>query len=199
MKFVRNFRWLAVSGLALLVGTGCPRQAVPDAKPAAAEALRAEDFYPLVVGNAWTYEDSAGSGTNARRTVRIVREEGGVFYDDQRGALRFDAAGLRDGERYLLKEPLVKGTTWSAVVGVLSTERYEIVEAGRPCSVPAGTFGACVVVRGTNRITADDSMTIEWTYAQGVGIVALRTVLQRGEGPAHTQVDAKLVSFELAK
>lgn len=184
-----------------LVLAGCPRAAKPDEAPktptSGGEMLRARDFYPLAVGNSWTYEDVSAAGSTTR-TVTIVREEGGVFYDSQNGALRFDAIGLRDRDRYLLKEPLLPGATWHSVVSVQSTERYEIVEAGRPCEVPAGTFANCVRVRATiQRAGPGFDYVAEWTYAQGIGIVEFSTTTVRQGGPRRRQLEARLVSFHL--
>lgn len=184
--------------LALLCAlAACHRAAKPDEKAAgAAPALRARDFYPLAVGHEWTYEVEGG-GVKARKTVTIVREDRGFFVDSAGGALRFDAAGLRDPDRYLLLEPLEVGHKWSSIQGVRSTERYEIIEAGRPCATEAGTFGRCLRVRASNALDLKRTLVNETTYAEGVGLVELRSLKQEN-GAQELQFTVRLVGYRLA-
>jgi len=178
----------------------CVTPAVTPAAPAATTAspaeppLRARDLYPLAVGHAWTYESVSG-GVSEQVTVRVLRESGGYFVDSNGGALRHDATGLRDPNRYLLREPLVAGTKWTSVQSLQSSESYEVVEADRPCTVPAGTFARCVRVRGATRLDEKRSLVSTWTYAEGVGLVELRTSLESAGQPPKPQVEARLVKF----
>ena len=182
--------------LAWAFGTGC--RTAPEPKPApAAPSLRVEDFFPLRVGNRWTYEVRA-PGQVGRQTVELLREEGGWFHDSLGGRLKLDAWGLRDPDRYLLRAPLEEGQTWSNVESVQSIERHEVREAGRPCSAKAGTWARCVVVRSTNAVTPTRTFVLESTYAEGVGLVSQRT-LQEEKGKAPVVVlQRELLAFEPA-
>lgn len=159
--------------------------------------LRASDFYPLAVGNRWIYEEGGG-GRLRQRTIEIREEREGYFVDDAGGALRHDEHGLRDPDRYLLRSPVEKGVKWHAVLSLDVTEYYEVIEAGRSCSVPAGTFARCVRVRGSQRIDERRVLATEWTYAEGVGLVSIRTVVEAGDVAPVVQFAAQLLSFELA-
>src|SRR5262249_37898144 len=50
------------------------------------KSLPAAAFYPLAVGNRWVYQANF-LGEKAERTVQIVKEEDGFFFDNQGGAL----------------------------------------------------------------------------------------------------------------
>jgi len=188
---------------AALAAGACHRAAGPAPAPIGApEPLLARDFYPLAAGNRWEWEvrepgPPSGWSTprTSQRTVETVGEEDGFWRDTAGGMLRADAWGLRDRDRYLLRDPVVAGTKWTNVVSLQSTERYEILEAGRPCTVRAGTFGRCVVVRGTNRIDPRRTMSTEWTFAQGIGLVRVQTALESAQGVSAPQMEMELLSF----
>lgn len=173
----------------------------PDAgKPAPAAAAAAPaDYFPLAVGNRWTFLDrSPQQPAPVRRTVRIVRrDEAGFFVDDQRGALRADGDCLRDRARRLLCAPLAVGNRWASVVSASATERYEIAGVGEVATVPAGTFRGCVRVRSQLRAGGVEQIA-ELTYAPGVGPVRLETFAVVG-GEARPQVSGVLESYELVR
>lgn len=187
-------RLLAALALAF---AACATAPVAPPPATVTEALRARDFYPLRVGHKWTYEVRAG-GQVATRSIEILKEDGGFYRDSGGGSLKGDARGLRDPDRYLLMDPVEKGHKWSSVLSVQSTERYEIIDAGRPCEVPAGLFARCVTVRGTNAIDANRQLVNEVTYAEGVGLVEMHTFARTGSEPPKEQVSMRLVSFKLA-
>ena len=148
------------------------------------------------VGNQWTYEIKA-DGQSVLRNIEIVSEQDGFFLDNKSGRLAQDSKGLRDGDRYLIENPVEKGHTWFSVVSVQSSEQFEVTEAGHPCSVQAGTFGRCIIVRATTSIDPARSVAIESTYAEGVGLVALHTE-QIDHGQATPRLEMELVTYKLA-
>lgn len=185
--------------LVATVGTACHRAVNPDpVNTKAADSLRVRDFYPLAVGNRWTYETRLGNRTETQ-TVEIVAEEHGFHRDTAGGLLRVDSEGLRDPQRYLLRTPLEPGNSWSVVLAPGVSENYEIVDAGSSCSVPAGTFARCVTVRGQNRVDGSRQLVSEWTYAEGIGLVSLHTRIEKGERNVVPQVEMRLVSFDRAQ
>lgn len=188
-------RWAVV--VLVLLG-GCAGQKTRPDGAQGADGLSA--YYPLAVGNRWTYEEGA---TGARRNVVIEREQEGVFFDNQGGQLAWDGYGLRDQRRYLLRAPLETGKGWSSVASVSAIERYRVVEAGAACETKAGRFERCVVVEGSMRVDPKSALVVQWTFAQGVGIVRLRTFRETadGSGAAPTralQTEAQLVEYALA-
>ncbi len=140
-------------------------------------------FLPLAIGNQWTYGTSFRQQQQPELTVRIVREQDGLFVDDRPtpGRMRFDGVGIRDANtRYLLKGPLKQGTKWMSVADVRTVERYEIESVGVKIRVPAGVFSDCVTVKMEVRMTNSRSMVNRMTFAPHVGIVEIRTALQDG-------------------
>src|SRR5512145_2653252 len=106
---------------------GAPRSPAPAGRAAAAPG----DYFPLAVGNEWVYRDESPALPPDRRgslrTVKILeRTRDGYFRDTERGELRADRDCLHDRSRRLLCGPIERGTSWSSVVSVSSTERYEI-------------------------------------------------------------------------
>lgn len=168
--------------------------AVADAVKAPAGA--AAKFYPLAVGNSWTYKGRL-LGQPAQNRVTVTKKEGAVFFDDKGGQMMNDADGLRDRKRYLLKDPLRRGASWMSVASVSSVERFEIIDTGRSVKVEAGVFDGCIVVRGKNRIDPSKEFVTEWTYAPGVGLVRIQTFLLK-EGKEYVpQGQFELSAFEL--
>ena len=177
----------------------------PPAKAAAAKAgdqlPGPADYFPLAVGNEWVYLDRSPSlpatGPGARRTVRILeRTADGFFKDSERGELRADGTCLRDRVRRLLCLPFSQGATWSSVVSVSSTERYEIAAVDETVETPAGRFDRCLRVRAHNRATADTDHVLEITYAPRVGPVRIETFVVVG-GRVTPQVKALLESYRV--
>jgi hypothetical protein len=181
---------------AAALAAGCARApAVParDASPA--------DYFPLAVGNTWTYLDQSptlpAGGTAAARTVRILeRTPDGFYRDSERGELRAGPDCVRDRVRQLLCAPLEVGNRWTSTVSVASTERYEIAAVGETVVTPAGTFAGCVRVRAHNRAPGGADHVLEMTYAPGIGPVRIETFAVV-DGKAAPQIRAVLGSYQL--
>lgn len=166
----------------LMVVAGCAHVETVDTKKAVASA-RLEEYYPLSVGNCWTYATSFQKQAQPDLKVCIVKEEDGFFLDNRPvpSRLRFDAAGLRDGKvRYLLKAPLEEGQKWMSVADVRTVEHFQIEAVGKKVKVPAGVYKDCVVVRMEVRISESNSMINRMTFAPGIGIVEIRASLKKG-------------------
>jgi hypothetical protein len=168
-------------GLSLLVagGAGCAHApAAPGAaRPAGPGPGR---YFPLAVGNEWTWEDQSpqlpAERRGALRVVRIQERSADGFYrDNERGELKAGADCVRDRQRQLLCAPLVVGTSWKSVLSVSSTEKYEITAVGETVTTPAGSFRDCVRVRAVNHAAAGTDLVNEITYAPGVGPVRIET------------------------
>ncbi|MCE9670362.1 hypothetical protein LY474_21410 [Myxococcus stipitatus] len=177
----------------LLVGSGCARRVEAEPQAQAARGAVA-DYYPLSVGNQWTYR--VNGRDDKRVTVEILKQEEGYFHDNQGGQLAVDAYGLRDPKRYLLRGPLEQGHAWTNVVSVSSTERYQIVRAGSACDVPAGTFPSCIQVEARNRVDAQATLVNTFTFAAGVGMVRLETVVETG-GKRIPQTRLELTGYQV--
>ncbi len=89
------------------------------------------DYYPLAVGNRWTYQTSF-LGEKRTQEVEVLKQVEGYFEDSQGGQLTVDAFGVRDQKRYLLRAPLEPGRTWTNVVSVSSVEHYKVMAVWVP-------------------------------------------------------------------
>jgi hypothetical protein len=189
---MRPLTLLAAAALA----AGCASAPLP-----AAHATSPADFFPLAVGNTWTYLDQSPtlppSGVAARRTVRILERTADGFYrDSERGELRAGSDCLRDRTRQLLCAPLEVGNRWISTVSLTSTERYEIAGVGETVTTPAGTFKGCVRVRAHNKAQGGMDHVLEMTYAPGVGPVRIETYALL-DGKATPQVRAVLSAYQV--
>ena len=179
---------------ALLLAPACIHRVDPDEirlgrKPA-------EAYYPLAVGNRWTYRARL-LGEERVQEVRILRREGGYFVDSAGGKLVSDPWGVRDDKRYLLKNPVETGGGWTNVVSVSSVERYQVVSTGGGCEVPAGAFPDCIQVEGRNPVDGTTTLVNELTFAAGVGLVRIRVEAERKDGRRIPQTLVELASYEL--
>ena len=132
------------------------------------------EYAPMAVGSSWTY-DTRYPGQQGEMTVSITGEKDGYLVDDKNGAYRITAEGLRDRERYLIKNPLVIGTQWKTVVGPSAIEHAQITSVGTPCASAMGSFDDCLVVHAWIRKDEQMTLHIEWTWGKGVGLVKLET------------------------
>ncbi len=184
-------RFTLVMGAVAWAGAACTKrvESVEEARPL-------EEYYPLAIGNRWTYE-ATFLGEKSEQVIEIVKvDEEGFFADSAGNQLRFDAFGLRDPKRYLLRAPLEQGQTWNSVVSVSSMERYQVAAVGAPCPVPAGDFKGCVKVEGRNRVDQKNTMIIEWTFAPKVGLVRIDTTLE-SEGKRIPQTKLLLKAYSV--
>lgn len=193
MKFSTVAHGLGALAAALVIN-GCAKRVDAGGASAPASSDSVASYYPLAVGNRWTY--LVNGREDKPVDVEILHEADGYFVDSQGGQLRADAFGVRDPKRYLLRGPLEAGVSWTNVVSVSSTERYQIVQAGVPCEAPAGTFQNCVRVEARNRVDQGTTLIGAWTYAPGVGMVRMEMVAER-EGRRIPQTWLELKSYRV--
>jgi len=184
----------------LAAACACACAGAPARPPPAAPSAPG-DYFPLAVGNEWVYRDESPAlppaRRGAKRIVRILeRTSDGYYRDSERGELRADRDCLHDRSRRLLCGPIAPGTSWSSVVSVSSTERYEIAAVGETVSTPAGRFDGCVRVRAHNRAERGTDHVLEITYAPRVGPVKIETFALVG-AEATPQVRAVLEKYRV--
>jgi hypothetical protein len=176
-------RLLVVAVSCLALHAGCATAPIGPSGP------RAADFSNAAVGHSWSYKLSPGP--DEPQAVRIVsRDDRGFYVDDRGGRLAPRSDGLFDGDRFLLKEPVVAGATWIAlqkgprpdVPGV--TEQYRIVATDLQVTVPAGTFDGCVEVEGATPTRDPETgrpatILMRWVWARQVGMIRLQQLVKR--------------------
>jgi hypothetical protein len=183
---------LALAAVALVACKGAQPKASTESAASGSEASAAGAdpaiYYPLAVGNSWTYQVTDPSGVH-EDTIRIVGRDGPWFIDDHRGRIRVDPEGVRDGDRYLLHAPLRASARWSAVDNLV-VQRFEITAMDAKVDTKAGGFSGCVIVRNEQPLPKNQGKLVtEWTYAPKVGLVELLT---RTEGPSGNQDQVRL-------
>jgi hypothetical protein len=182
-----------VRKLVLIALLLCSCRSGPQPGPATGED--ATRYYPLAVGNSWTY---LVRGTGKQETVSIVGRDGAWFLDDHRGRLRYEKDGVRDADRYLLRTPLSAGAKWSAVENLV-VQRFEVVSMDANAVTQAGTFTRCAVVRNEQPLGKRGKFVTEWTYAKDVGLVQLVTSTVDAQGREQEQTRLQLVAYRLAR
>jgi hypothetical protein len=178
--------------LCLLAACKSGPQAV-DAKSSA--PVEAKAYYPLAVGNSWTYE-LRGFGQTRRETVQIVGSDGPWFLDDHKGRLRYEPDGVRDSDRYLLRTPVNVGSKWTAVDNLV-VQKFEIVATDANEVTLAGTFTGCAVVRNEQPLQKQGRFVTDWTYCPRVGLTELVTRMLDSGGKSHEQTRMQLVALKV--
>ena len=172
-------------------------KSAPQAKPELEAGTDARTFYPLAVGNTWTYELSGAGDSGRRETIRIVGRDGAWFLDDHRGRFRYESDGVRDADRYLLRTPVKAGAEWKSVEQLV-VQKFELVSTDASVVTQAGTFTGCAVVRNEQPLEKKGGKFVtEWTYAPNVGLVQLRTATLAANGSEQPQTKLVLVAFRL--
>ncbi len=178
--------WSLLLCVACATPSGPVRPTTPKAPPAA-------DFYPLTLGTAWSYEVNL-LGEKRVIEVKLLKQVAGGVEDSTGAQLTVDPLGVRDQRRYLLRNPVEVGTRWTNVVSVSAVERYEIIAVDQPCDAPAGRWTGCVVVQGESRVEEGKTLVNEMTFAPGVGLVQVATVLDN-HGNHVPQSTLRLLSY----
>jgi len=168
----------------------CACKTAPATRSAADDAA---SYYPLAVGNSWTY---AQSGAEKRETIQIIGRDGPWFIDDHRGRLRYESDGVRDSDRYLLRTPLSAGARWSAVENLV-VQRFEVVSLDASLVTQAGTFTRCAVIRNEQPLKQGGKFVTEWTYAPKVGLAQIATSTIDAKGRQQEQTRLLLVAYHL--
>src|SRR6266852_1982559 len=169
----------------LLALASCKAAETRDEPPAPSGADPAI-YYPLALGNSWTYEYTPGA---RRETIQIVGRDGPWFVDDHRGRVRADAEGVRDADQYLLHAPLTPGAHWTAVQNLV-VQHFTVAAVDATVKTRAGAFSKCVVVRNESPLPQGAGKFVtEWTYAPHVGLVQVRTQTVSSRG---TQEQSRL-------
>jgi hypothetical protein len=169
--------------------------AAPSA-PVVSAATNPARYFPLAVGNHWTYRATDGDAS-AVEDVRIQGVHDGQYSDSRGRLLWVTSDGLRDQSRVILRAPVEVGRSWSVVLGPDSVEHWRIDSVGQPCTAPAGHFQDCVEVESRISPATGVELVNRITFAAGVGMVRIRTTLVRN-GVETPQTELLLTAFEVA-
>ncbi|MGO9829231.1 MAG: hypothetical protein ACLPJH_03755 [Myxococcaceae bacterium] len=179
--------WLGAGLLA------CAHPVAPEAPPPSPTG--AARYFPLAVGNRWSYRATPGS--NAVEVVEIRGVHDGQYSDNKGRLLWVSPDGLRDQSRVILRSPVETGRSWTVVLGPDSVEHWHIQSVGTPCTAPAGSFPDCVEVESRISPAPGVELRNRITFAAGVGVVSIRTTLVRN-GVETPQTELVLTAYEVA-
>jgi hypothetical protein len=175
-----NRRRIAIATLAAGLFVSCAHVAANSNASGPSGPNDAAAYYPLKIGQQWNYEAQL-LGEKHDLVVQITKEQDGYYVDSQGGQIQATSLGIRDRERYLIKNPVQEGQTWGNILSPDSQERYRIESAGAPCEVPAGHFQPCIVVVGRTLVgVQQDALVNRMTFARGIGLVRSEVLLERG-------------------
>jgi hypothetical protein len=184
--------------LVLLLAVGCAHSQASSSAAKKSGAAEVAQYYPLAVGNTWSYEVQLLGAPPEKHDISITKEEKGRFTDSTGNVLLIDSYGIRDEKRYLLRTPLEVGTKWNNVVSVSSYEQYAIVEAGQDCEAPAGKFQNCIVVESRNKGDGERVLVNALTFAPKVGLIRVATTLEH-DGKRIPQARLELTGFQVGQ
>ena len=183
----------AARALPVLLLFACKTAAPAPDTPAAQGGLDPAAYYPLAVGNSWTYQQR---GSARREKIQIVGRDGPWFFDDHRGRLRYESDGVRDADRYLLRAPLTAGAHWNSVDNMV-VQRFEVRSVDATAVTEAGTFTHCALIRNEQLMPKKSLFVTEWTYAPKVGLVQVVTSTVAANGHETEQTRLQLVAYRV--
>ncbi|MFO0614386.1 MAG: hypothetical protein U0414_17495 [Polyangiaceae bacterium] len=176
---------IRVSLLALCVA-GCGADpgssaSVPTGAPTSSTAVSSgsplERYFPLVDGHLYSYDvdtlsDHPSTGALSASVSRTGPTTGTFRIGSTTRQIQYEPDGVAatepSGDRaYLLKAPLVEGTSWLGARG----GQIRIVNAHATVAVGAGTFVECVVTE--EKRGGDFPKDVTSTYCPDVGLVEL--------------------------
>lgn len=201
---MKNFLAL---GCAVLLGCATPRAVLQPPPP----QDRATAYYPLKVGNRWTYDEvsmgkvhntwqstvaSQGSPTQFVMEVAPVTAQSSAQRRPARHTLEVRPRGIFDGVRYVLEDPVSQGKKWMSILDVKTAEKFEVVSTHASAAVPAGRFVDCALITNTIAEPGEVSQVTQVTFCRDVGMVEnLIRILKPGKKEIVVS-HLRLLSFE---
>lgn len=157
----------------------------PEAPPRPAPAFDVERLFPSALGTAWSYDVTVGEGPLSLVVARVVQREGDRVAISVSGSepnqyqLRDDGVFSIDTGTYVLRFPLVVGSTWPSRGG----GRAGIARVDAVVETGAGRFEGCAVVREAR---PSPEAEIETSYCPGVGVARIEVRMRLDEGELRT-------------
>ena len=163
---------------------------------------RVTDYYPLKVGNAWTFITTDLTTETTRENVELIikRDKTTYFFDHGEQFINMNGRVLVNRNGYVfLKTPLEIGAQWKEI-GASAT--IKITNKGKRYIVPAGQFDQTLEVTWWfERVDEKDKTLIYkditiYRFAKGVGPVYYYYEVIRPDGEKVPVFKSELVKFE---
>ncbi|MFO7736597.1 MAG: hypothetical protein R6W70_10365 [bacterium] len=133
-------------------------------------------YFPLSVGNSWTYSVNY-LGESGKMKVVIEKEENGWFVDNRGHRMKADKRGIRDKDRYLLRFPL-HNQRWVSILSPSQKEVSTVTEIDKSVTVPAGNFPDTVVTMTEIEVEKGKTLYFFRYFAAQVGIIKIVSMLE---------------------
>jgi hypothetical protein len=186
--------------MAMLLAAGCASRAplpVPPTPEKAPESPVAR-FFPIADGRIWAYdqvdEEGGSTGVFVTRAKKVSESRFSLATGNRTRVVDFRPDGIASSDSgiYLLKAPLVAGSTWGGERGGV----VRIAATDRAVQVPAGSFVGCIeTVEELAEPTGGPNplRRITTQFCPDVGIASLRVEVWEKE--KHLAERATLRSF----
>lgn len=174
-------------------------------------AAKATDYYPLTVGNTWTYEVVVEGGGVRRVTETIHRRqyEKYFFNDGEILLISSDRSLVNKNGTVILENIFRPGYQW-----IESDMRFEFTAIGKPVTVPAGVFDDTLEVTWTSMFPGHETITPQTrptmqpgpnprvfiyrtTYARGVGKIKEELTTIQPDGTKTVEFVSVLTYYKL--
>ena len=152
--------------------------------------MPSSDYYPLAVGNTWTYKMKDGKTF----TNTVTNEKNGSFHMTNTFNSK-ETQTKRNGDEYLtdayeagtwqvvMKENPKKGDTWNVAFkanGIDTTLIHTVKEVGISKDVEGKTYSDVVVIEAESKMSMNGNpipmqFFTQYYYAKGVGLVLTTT------------------------
>jgi len=165
-------------------------------REAGAPASQADvrEFFPLEVGATWRYTVNR-LGKKATWTRSISAREGDDFVFSDFVRVRATALGVRDQDRYFLRNGIAAGESWWAQLAVDRRLQVEVKATDASVTTLAGRFDGCLVVQESQPLPDQHTLVTQITYARGVGMVKRVILVRKPGGGSMSQESAELMSY----
>jgi hypothetical protein len=152
--------------------------------------MSSSDYYPLVVGNSWTYKMKDG-----RTFTNTVTGVDGAAFAMSNSLMNTSSKIKKEGNDYLtdafqagswqvtLKENLKKGDTWNVAFkanGIDTTLIHTVKEVGISKDVEGRNYSDVIVIEAESKMSMNGSpipmqFFTQYYYAKGIGLVLTTT------------------------
>jgi hypothetical protein len=172
---------------------------------------KATDYYPLAVGNTWSYDIAEQGGGRRQVTELVFRRQYNKFYFNNGEILLVasDKSLVNKKGITVLENILRQGYRW-----IDNEMQFEITAIDRPAVVPAGSFRKTVEVTWTSKFPGDKPIDpknpptmhpgpkprifiYQTTYARGIGKVKEELTTVQPDGTRTVEFVAVLTEYKI--
>lgn len=171
--------------------------AAPNPVPRENGAIDPLDLYPLIEGNAWSYDVDAGDGATTLAITRVDSFDGRIaLVRTGRAIIRYEVLpeGIRvpSEDVWLIRGPLREGETWSARGG----RTARLGSTRTHAQTAAGRFHDCIEVLETG---GKLELEVRTVYCPGVGPVIVESTMRSAVSDRFVTVSARLRGYEVTR